>query len=151
MKAIILFFGVISVAIITSGCTTKSVRVNPLSTNAHHIKMICIQKNDKVIVDEFLPIVQNAFRRHNINTKVYSGSVPASCKYKLSYVANGRWDMYLYLKSASMEIIHNNEIIASVAYSGPTGLNMSKFHSSESKIYPLVDALLAKKTNRTKN
>ncbi len=150
MKSIFFFFGVISVAIITSGCTIKSVRVNPLNTNAHHIKMICIQKNDKVVVDEFLPIVQSAFRRHNINTKVYSGSVPASCKYKLSYVAHGKWDLYLYLSSASMEIIQNNEIIASVVYNGPTGLNPLKRTSSESKINPLVDALLAKQT-KTKN
>ncbi len=125
-----------------SGCTSKISKVNALDTEVHHIDNMCIEKNKKVIVSEFLPFVIKELKKHNINSTVYNEVVPNSCLYNLKYSANHHWDIVMYFKAASLEIYKKNSIIASALYETQNGLDMSKFHSMETKFTPIMDELL---------
>jgi hypothetical protein len=134
--------GVILGIVILTGCTSKTVDIEPLDTKTHHISEICIEKNPKVIVEDFLPYVRDEFQKHGINSKVYDSSAPKSCLYSLEYSANHHWDVVMYFKAAQLKIRHDNNVIASVRYESENGLNFGKFNSMEKKFTPIIDELL---------
>jgi hypothetical protein len=139
MKKKLLIF--INILLIT-GCTTKSITVHPIDSNKYHITEVCIERNNKVILKEFLPILVEALKFNNVKSKIYNGKVPNSCQYELKYVAYSRWDLYLYLKDAIIEIYTNKELIASAIFKGASGLNPAKRESTELKIKPVITKLL---------
>ncbi len=124
------------------GCTTTKTNIQSLNISSNNMSEICITENKDVIVKDFLPVLQAGFARHNINTKIYDQRLSRSCEYQLTYDAHGRWDLYVYLASAYIEIRHNNEIVAYANYRGPSGLNPAKRESTQSKIDPVIDELL---------
>ena len=71
-------------------CTT--VRVTPVDRATHPMDRVCIERNPKVLVDGFVTVLQNGFRRNGIETEVYDGSMPAECRYALTYTARRGWD-----------------------------------------------------------
>jgi len=142
MKNIYYICAVLIMGYIMSGCTSRSLKIEPLDTKIHQIDVICIEENKKVFDKTFLPAIISAFKHHHIKSKVYS-EVPISCFYKLKYTAKSNWDMAMYLQSASIELYNQeNTVIASVLYRSPDALNLSKFKSTESKVYPVIDKLL---------
>jgi len=125
-----------------SGCTSRSLKIEPLDTKVHQIDVICIEENKKVFDKTLLPAMISAFKQHHIKSKVYN-EVPISCLYKLEYTAKSNWDMSTYLQSASIQLYNkDNTVIASVLYRSPDALNLSKYKSTEEKIYPVIDELL---------
>ncbi|MEZ9944856.1 hypothetical protein BCS96_04340 [Vibrio breoganii] len=136
LKFHILIFGVL-----LSGCT--SITVEPISST-YSLENICIERNSKVIVEDFLSVVQNRFNYHGINTKVVD-FIPASCKYKMTYTALRSWDIVPYLSHAELRIFEGNQQIAYGEYhlTGKGGLDMSKFDGVEEKMNPVIDKMLA--------
>lgn len=142
MKKIIYLTIVLIIGIATNGCTGKSLKIEPLDTKVHQIDEICIEENTKVFDKNLLPVMIGAFKKHHINTKVYTDA-PNSCDYKLEYTAKSNWDMSMYLQSASIQLYDSDStVIASVLYKSPDALNLSKYNSTEEKIYPVIDELL---------
>ena len=142
MKKILLILSVFFTIFTLTGCTSKVVDVEPLNTKLHHIDEICIEKNDKVIVEDFLPFVRDEFKKHEINSKVYDKQVPKSCLYSLEYSANHHWDIVMYFKAALLKIRHENTVIASARYETENGLDFGKCDSMEEKFTPILDELL---------
>ena len=60
------------VFLLLTGCTSIKVKELDPSVKVSHI---CIKENPKVIVHDFLPIVQKGFTRHGITTEVYKNNI----------------------------------------------------------------------------
>jgi hypothetical protein len=122
-----------------AGCT--AVTVQPL---AERPAQVCIKKNPAVIVDDFLPVVQEGFSRHNIATFVYD-LPPLACPYVLEYTARQTWDMAIYLVSADLTIRNSNGREVGKAHyhlRNRGGLSLMKWQGTETKIAPVIDELL---------
>ncbi len=128
-----------------ASCT--SIQVEPLDPSMS-ISKVCIEKNPKVIVPQFLEILRSGFERHNIATKVYSGNLPETCKAILSYTALRSWDFSTYLSHAELWLRdHRGEQIGYAKYhlNAGGGFSLTKWSSAESKMNPVIDELLAHK------
>ena len=129
---------------VLSGCT--AIEVDPLSSELQP-ETICIEKNEKVIVAEFLPVVRSRIEHHGIQTKVYDAPDPADCAYIMTYVAHQTWDMATYLHSAELRLEHRGIKVATAKYHlrNRGGLSLAKWGGVKGKMEPVVDELLGKK------
>lgn len=129
--------------IIFTGCT--SVKVTPLP-NINSYNNICIEKNDKVIVPNFLDIIVNRIEDYGIKTTIYSGGIPNFCDIYLRYTALQTWDITLYMSHSEIYIYDRsgNEIANGIYHLiNKGGLTLTKFASVESKITPVLDEIFA--------
>ena len=58
----------------------------------YNIKHVCIEENPKVIVSQFLGVIEDGFQNHSITTEVYVGERPSHCEFNLTYTALQSWD-----------------------------------------------------------
>lgn len=133
---------VLFVALALTGCT--SVKVNRVD-DTHKISHVCIKNNPKVIVDEFLGVVQDGFSDHGITTKVYEGEMPASCEYHLTYTALQSWDVVLFLSHAELRLFKGDKKIGDAEFhlNGKGGFALTKWASVETKMVPVINKLLS--------
>jgi len=134
---------VASAAIVLTGCTAITVRpVDP----SLPMKMVCIQENPKVQVDDFVTVLRDGFDRHSIATEVHSGPMPSQCEYILTYTALRSWDMATYLSHAELRIEKAGRQVAYAEYHlrGKGGLSLTKWAGTKSKMDPVIDELLKK-------
>lgn len=136
--------------LLVTGCTSINVKQLDPSINVSHI---CIEENPKVIVSDFLPVVQKGFKRHGITTEVYKNKIPSNCEYNLTYTALKTWDMAMYLHHAELWLYHNKENIAYAEYhlNGKGGLALNKWASVDSKMNPVINQLLSGYPTGTRN
>lgn len=136
MRALVIL--VVTIAI--SACT--SVKVQPVDA-ALNMQHVCIQENRKVIVDGFLPMLEEGFARHGISTQVISDH--QTCEYVLTYTALRSWDLTVYLSHAELHLLRNGQQIASAEFhlNGKGGFALTKFKGMNSKMDPVIDQLLA--------
>lgn len=134
-----------SLLLVLSGCT--SMRVDPLQAAP---SFMCIKHNPKVLVSDFVPVMQEGFSRHGIETRVYKQAIPrAECQYLVTYSARRSWDMVPYLSQAELQILGPDRTqLASADYHlrGKGGLSPMKWQGTKAKIDPLLDQLLASVT-----
>ncbi len=128
-------------AILVSGCT--SITVKPLDTSLG-LRSVCIEDNPKVIIGDFLPVVQAGFQRHGISTQVYSGEKPAGCDTVLTYTALRSWDFAPYLSKAELTLRKDDVTVASAEYHlrGKGGMSLMKWQGVKTKMDPVIDQLL---------
>ncbi|MEM1144095.1 MAG: Sbal_3080 family lipoprotein [Pseudomonadota bacterium] len=126
-----------------SACT--SVDVKPLNAQSDP-DLICIEENDKVIVGDFLSVVQTRIEDHGILTDVFPEKAAEYCDYVLTYVALQTWDMGTYMHHAELRLLYQGRRVAYAEYhlKGKGGLSLMKWKSTKSKMEPVVDELLGK-------
>jgi hypothetical protein len=125
-----------------SGCTT--INVKKIDRASTPITLLCIEENPKVLVADLLSFLETSFRSHGIKTAVYrENSVPASCEYSLWYTALRGWDLAPYLNFAEIRIRRGAETVATATYKHGGGFALNKWESTETKLTPLVEELLA--------
>ncbi|MGF1689934.1 Sbal_3080 family lipoprotein [Photobacterium kagoshimensis] len=136
-------------AIALSGCT--SIKVDPVSTE-YKLSHVCIERNSKVQVKEFLPVVEDRLQYHGITTQV-SDAVPQSCEYRLTYTALRSWDFTPYLSHAELRLYKGYKQIGYGEFhlNGKGGLALTKFDSVETKMIPVVDQMLGKSLQTNTN
>ena len=124
-----------------AACTT--VQVQPLKKDLV-LNNVCIQKNEKVIVEDFLPVVLEGFERHGLSSTVYNLQKPENCDAVLTYTALQSWDITLYLSHAELDLYKNDVKVANATYhlNGKGGFDMTKWKSVKSKMDPVIDELL---------
>jgi hypothetical protein len=126
------------------GCTIQTA-VMPLAPDRDVVE-ICILDNPKVIIADFLPVLQDGIRRNGLRSKVYR-EVPSTCGYVLEYVAFQRWDFTLFMSEADIKLYNAKELVGTASYKLPTGifggggLNPAKWNSTKEKLDPLLDEL----------
>ena len=132
----------ILVGSVLSGCT--STKVTPLTAKLS--KDVCIEKNEKVIVQNFVEILRNGFEEHGFKTRVYTSVAPENCSTILTYTATRKWDLAPYMTDAELWLrdSEGNRLgYAQYHLKGGGGLALNKWASPESKMKPVIDELLA--------
>lgn len=123
-------------------CT--SVKVTPLDSSLE-VSHIGIKRNPKVIIEEFLPLMQKKFEEHGITTEVFDETAPQNCSVIATYTALQSWDFSTYLSHAEISLMNRDfKEIAAAKYhlNGGGGLSMLKWQSVETKMSPVFDQLL---------
>ena len=137
----------ISAATALAGCTV--VQIKPLDRKTHDVKLVCIEQNDRVNHDGFLPMLENRFAEHGISTRRYTGKPSDDCEYTAQYDAHWNWDLAVYLTDATIEIRKGGELVSRAVYHlrNKGGLDLGKFGSAEGKMQPVIDQMLAEFTS----
>src|SRR5262245_12981080 len=73
-----------------AACT--STRVSAVDPRYKPMPRVCIENNPRVMVNDFVPVLEDGFRRHGIATDLYTPPLPADCRYVLTYTALRGWD-----------------------------------------------------------
>jgi hypothetical protein len=141
MSNLRLVLPLLAAATLLGACTAT--RVTPLQAAADQM---CIEENPKVQVSDFVPVLQEGFARHGIQTQVHSQIPRADCPYVVTYSARRSWDMAPYLSTAEITILGpRRQTLAKANYHlrGKGGLSLMKWQGTKSKIDPVIDELLA--------
>jgi hypothetical protein len=143
MRRICLPFAFVSI-VLASACTT--IEVSPVPAAGYPMKELCIERNPHVVIEDFLPVVEQAIARHGIATRVFEGPKPADCRYTLWYSARRRWDIKPRLGYAEFRVRFDGETIGTASYVSEPSLSVFKWRSTETLITPVVDRLFAQFT-----
>lgn len=126
-----------------SGSATVSVSPHPTVRN------VCIEWNQNVTVQDFIPELQNQLRAHQIESKVYDqGMVPSECEAMLDYSVQMQWDrpsfqdnQVAYISSINLLIKARGKAIATATYSMEQGSTQNQWASTGKKLQPLIDGI----------
>lgn len=136
-------FSAVALATLTlASCT--SVQVSKLPTD-YPVSHICIEENAKVTEPSFLNVVTKRIESKGFTTEKFRAAPPSHCKVTMEYTALRSWDFVTYLSHAEIRIKREGVVIADAEYHliGKGGFDLSKWASTESKMNPVVDELLA--------
>lgn len=142
MKKVSYTVSILTIILIFSGCSSKTVQV---IDKRHMLSKVCIENNPKVVVSDFIPVVEDIFQSHGIATEVYTGNdVPKNCDVKMTYTATRKWDIVPFLAHAELRVYKEGEKIGYAEYHliGGGGFDLSKWASVKSKMTPVVEELL---------
>jgi len=128
-------------AFLLTACTTINVR--KIDAAKHPLKLVCIEENPKVLVDDLLSVLDSGFQRRDIKTTIYQGKAPDRCEYTLWYTAFRGWDLVPFLRRVELRLRRGDETIASATYNHSGGFALNKWASTEAKLSPVIDELLA--------
>lgn len=127
----------LSLVAIMFGCT--AVNVDPVA-DTDAIDIVCIVENPKVVVGDFVSVVEKRFSYHNIETKLVTDR--SDCQYTLEYTAERSWDLKPFLDYALLTLRKNGTPIGKAEYRNKGGLTVTKYAGTESKMNPVIDELL---------
>ena len=110
------------------------------------VDLICIEQNPKVIVDDFLKVLEDGIARNGMRSIVFTGNTPEGCEYIMTYTALRTWDITPYLSHAEIWIHKSNRQVASAVYhlAGGGGLSLMKWQGTKTKMDPVIDELFSK-------
>ena len=131
-----------------TGCT--SVNVKKVDATKHPIKLVCIEENPAVLVDDLIFVLESGFQRRGINTIMYQSKAPDRCEYTLWYTAFRAWDLVPYLRRVELRLRYGDDIIATATYNHGGGFDLSKFAGTEEKLNPVMDELLSDFSTNTR-
>jgi hypothetical protein len=124
----------------TTACTT--VEVTEVDASEYPMQMVCIERNDEVIIDDFLSVLEQGFLRHGVEVAVYDGRQADSCEYSLWYTAERGWDISPYLDFAELRLKRHGRTIGTATYKHAGGFALNKWAATSEKIDPIIDSLL---------
>jgi len=121
------------------GCTVVSVQpVVGLNENS----TICIVENPRVLLSDFVSVVERRFAYHEIKTKIVANS--SECKFTLDYTAERGWDLKPFLDYALLNLRREGFLIGSAEYRNKGGFTITKYAGTATKLNPVIDELLGK-------
>jgi hypothetical protein len=132
---------VLPLVALASACTTTEVQ--PVPARGYALDGLCIERNPDVVVEDFLPVIEEGVARHGIAARVLDPPLPPDCEYTLWYTARRRWDIRPVLGYAELRVRYKGETIGSATYLSRPSLSLFKWRSTQNKIGPLIDELLA--------
>ena len=124
------------------GCT--SIKVQPLKYDPE-LKEINLLDNPKVIVEDFVPVMEQHFSKHGLALKrVPQFAQLNENEYGIRYSARRSWDFATYLSLAYVNIYKGNKLVAEGNYHliGGGGFSLFKWQGTETKLAPMYDELL---------
>ncbi len=133
----------IAVALLTTSfavlaaCSTN--RLGPIDAN-EGIDHLCIQKNPKVKVNDFIPALEEGFARHGVTSEVYEGVVPRHCRYAVKYTAVQKWNLQFNMTDAKIDIFRDGRAIASGKFMLKP-FSPLQMASTQKKLFPVIDEL----------
>ena len=128
------------VTLLAAGCTISQ-SVDPIGARPAEV---CIARNETVHMEGFHDELVRQIEARGIATRSFAGAMPEDCRYRVSYTANWRWDMAMYLSYARIDVSDRGQPVGSAVYDATEGgANMAKFGPTAEKIAPLVAELFA--------
>ncbi len=138
-------------SVIQAGYAIASNYSSPTFVNGRRaqISSVCIEVNQLVSVNDFVPALQMALDRRGIRSDVYNpGTSPASCEARLAYNASvdyGRRsfsdESIQYLSMIDLTLIKDGRILVTARYQ-TGGLGVDRFSSSSVKLDGLIDKMV---------
>jgi hypothetical protein len=128
-------------AVFLGGCT--SIQVRPVDASKHPIKIVYVQQNPKVKVEDLLRVVEDGFQRHGIGTKIATGEPPADSDYLLTYTATRSWDGVPWLKHVELRLKRGAMQVGSATYHHRGWFGVNKYAGTRTKLNPVIDEMLA--------
>jgi hypothetical protein len=143
MPSFSLRFAILAALLLVQACTT--IRVDPALPASPPIEHVCIENNPKVVVKDFVPILQEAFESHRISTEVYTSAIPDNCQFIVTYTALQSWDIVRYLAHAEVRVLRSGILVAYGEFHlvGGGGYALTKYKSTREKMDSVMDKLLA--------
>lgn len=134
-----------SILLLTGCITAPKSNIQVSKNTLAHVDKICIQKNMKISnTDQYLDEISNRLHANNINTVVYTDKKPADCRYTMSYIVKHNWDVVKFVSLARVFLYEDGLLVKNAEYRVRTTFDLTKWKSSQYKIDPLIDELLAR-------
>lgn len=151
IKRTILIIFAFALTTLMAGCT--SMNVKKIDASQHAIKLVCIEENSEVLVEDLLSVIETEFQKRNIQTLVYKdkSTPPSKCEYTLWYQAWRGWDLAPFLRRVELRLKQGDITVANATYNHSGGLALNKWASTESKMQPVFEELLADFQPTTRN
>jgi hypothetical protein len=125
-------------ALLVAGCTISQ-SVDPV---AERPAEICIVRNETVHMAGFHDELVRQIEARGVAVRSFEDAISEDCHYRVSYTANWRWDMAMYLEYAQINVFEEGRPVGSAVYDATMGgANMGKFGPTAEKIRPLVAQL----------
>ena len=103
---------------------------------------VCIARNSEVHMSGFHNELVRQIEAQGIAVRSFDGGVPEDCRHRVSYTANWRWDLAMYLQYAKIDVFDQGRPVGSAVYDATMGgANFNKFGPTSEKIAPLVSQL----------
>jgi hypothetical protein len=120
------------------------------------VRNLCIEFNPDAAVADVVPAIQIELRKHQIESRVYeagpmtAASLVDECKVWLKYSAYIAWDYppmsgnyRAYVNTAALTLLTSRgTVLSSSNYELGTGFGLGKWASTQSKLAPVVTALV---------
>ena len=105
-------------------------------------KQVCVIENPAVKYN-FLSAFKQSLEGLGFDVKVLPAtSALRECPITVTYTANWRWDMAMYMAYAEIKVYNNGQPVGEAVYDSlKGGANMGKFIKGEDKIIELVNQL----------
>jgi hypothetical protein len=128
----------LSAVLLLASCTiTQS--VDPVAVRPAEV---CVARNDTVHMTGFHDELVRQIEARGIAVRSFDGAVSEDCRHRVSYTANWRWDMAMYLAYAQVNVTEDGRPVGSAVYDATQGgANMGKFGPTAEKLAPLVGQL----------
>ena len=128
-------------ALLSMACSCTSIEVEPLPQG---VSEVAIVRNDKVLVEDFVPVMRAALEARGIRTQVVTEEPASGGGVTATYTALRSWDFTPYLSTADVWFRRDGRQIARLHYHlvGKGGLSMAKWDGTEAKLTPAYDELL---------
>ncbi len=133
----------LAAVICLAGCTSIDVRPLQYAADLKEIKLL---DNPKVIVDDFVPVMEWNFSQRGIALKrVPQFTQVGANEYSIRYSARRSWDLTTYLSDAYVNVYKGNLLVAYGKYhltGGAWSLSLLKWQGVETKMKPVYNELL---------
>lgn len=121
-----------------------STQITPVTGGLNSRQKVYIVRNEADFMEEFLPTLERQVKELGYSTEVV-GQAPTGNVCYLTYQANWRWDMAMYLSYFRATLHEGTKIIATGEYDARfAGLALTKFGHTETKMRPVVQGLFGK-------
>jgi len=134
-------FGIILVlALFLASCA--NVHVQPLEVVPRPVH-VCIKHNPKVLVSDFVQVLQDGISRNGMTSEVMDGAPAANCEVVLTYRALRDWDFRPYLTHAEIWLKRDGYQVGYAQYLHLGGFSLMKWQGTKTKMDPVIDELFS--------
>ena len=108
------------------------------------IEAVTIIRNDEVLVEDFVPVMQAALEARGIRSRLVAQAPASTDGVTATYTALRSWDFVPYLSTADVWFRRGGRQIGHLHYHlrGKGGLSPAKFGSTATKLAPAYAQLL---------
>jgi len=132
-------FAILSASIVLGSCAiAQHVEPTEFSQGAE----LCIVEN-KEVKEDFLSAIKSVLDSKQIRYVIIDATTSsARCEWSMTYVANWRWDLAMYLAFAKFQVYRDGALDGEALYDSTAGgANMGKFIDAEAKVRELLEQL----------
>jgi hypothetical protein len=143
----LLLAGALLCALAHTGCSIVT-KVDSVPKGTY-IDTIYIQANPKVHMKEFQNELASQLKGLGYSVESFEGERPKQARHMLTYTANWRWDMAMYLTYFQATLLEDNRVLGRIEYDANMGgARPDKFGRTADKIRPLLIDLLQNSQRR---